>query len=339
MQTKIIEKYFFFGLLVATLLFTFFIFKPFWIVFVLGVSFAIVFYPIHKWFNLKLKLPNIFSALITVLLFVIILCGPVLGISALVFKQSQNVYNKVVTDGSVKPFMDKVEYKVNDVLPDIVTFDINQKTTDFVSYISKNIANIFSSTISAFFSFILMLLIMFYFLKEGEICKQMILKFSPLGAENDEKIISRLTQSINGVIKGSLLMALVQGTLLGTGFYIFGIPNGALWGVVAAVMSLIPTFGTALVSTPAIIFLFLTGNTAHAVGLLIWSALLVGTIDNILNPLVVGKKTNLPSVLILFSVLGGISFLGPVGILVGPITLSLLFALMSIYKNEFSKIN
>ncbi len=135
-------------------------------------------------------------------------------------------------------------------------FDINQQITGFISYLTGNIANIFTTTLSAFFSFVLVLFIIFYFLKEGTEYKKSIIALSPLGAENDEKIISRLTQAINGVIKGSLLIALAQGILLGFGFLIFGLPNAALWGVVAAVVSLIPTFGTSLVSVPAVIFLF-----------------------------------------------------------------------------------
>ena len=122
---------------------------------------------------------------------------------------------------------------------------------------------------------------------------------------------------------------------MGLGLWIFNVPNPALWGVVAAVMSLIPTFGTALVSVPAIIFLFVTGEVTSAVGLLIWATIAVGTIDNFLTPLVVGGKTNISPLLILFSVLGGISFLGPVGILLGPLTVSLLYTLISIYRNGF----
>jgi predicted PurR-regulated permease PerM len=336
MQTKTIEKYFFFGLLLSTLIFTFFIFRPFWIVLVLGVSFSIVLYPVYEFFK-KRRLPNWLSALVTVLLFMIVLCGPLLGIGTLVFKQSQNLYNIVTTDGNNGPFMKSIEEKINSVLPEGVTFDINKKTTDFVSYISNNIATIFTTTVSAFFSLILMLLIIFYFLKDGAQWRRSLIILSPLGDKDDEKIITRLAQAVNGVIKGSLLIAVAQGLLLGFGFWLFGVSNGALWGVVAAITSLIPTLGTALVSLPAIIFLFATGDTTSAVGLLIWSVVMVGMIDNFLGPLVVSKKIKISSLLILFSVLGGISLLGPVGILVGPLTVSLLYTLISIYRNEFKQ--
>lgn len=302
----------------------------------LGICFSVVLYPVYEWFQ-KRKLPSWLSALITLLLFIIIVCGPLLGISAVVFRQSQDVYHTVTDNGNTGPFLDSIETKINRILPSGMVFDINKKTTDFISYISNNIASIFTATVSAFFSFILMLLIMFYVLKDGAQWRKAVIVLSPLGDRDDEKIISRLAQAVNGVIKGSLLIALIQGVLLGLGLWIFGIPNAALWGVVAAITSLIPTLGTSLVSIPAIIFLFATGHTTAAIGLLIWAAIMVGMIDNLLGPLIVSKKINISSLFILFSVLGGISLLGPVGILVGPLTISLLYTLISIYRNEFKQ--
>lgn len=334
MQQKPAEKYFFFGLLLATLVFTFFIFRPFWITIILGVCFSIVLYPIYDWLTQK-KLPNWFSSLVTVLLFVIILCGPLLGIGVLVLNQSQDVYRTVVEDGGVRPFMNSVGNTINKFLPPGINFDINEKASSFVSYLSSNIAKIFSATVSAFFSFILMLLIMFYFLKDGTRWRKAVVILSPLADKDDEKIIRRLTLAVNGVIKGSLMIALIQGFMMGIGLWIFGVPNPALWGVVAAVSAMIPSIGTALISIPTIIYLFYTGDTVSAIGLLVWATVAVGLIDNFLAPYIVGSKINIPPLLILFSVLGGIAFLGPVGILIGPLSLSLLYALISIYRNDF----
>lgn len=336
MQTKVIERYFFFGLLLATFLFTFFIFRPFWIVLVLGLSFSIVLYPIYEWLNHR-KLPRWLASLLTVIFFIVVLCGPLLGIGALVFKQSQNVYYTVTDNNNTRPFLNSIETKINKILPEGIVFDINKKTTDFIFYISNNIANIFTTTVSAFFSFVLMLLIIFYFLKDGSEWRKAIVVLSPLGDRDDEKIIKRLAQAVNGIIMGSLLIGLIQGTLLGFGLWFFGIPNAALWGVVAALTSLIPTLGTSLVSIPAVVFLFVAGHTTSAVGLLIWAVVMVGMIDNFLGPLIVSKKINISSLFILFSVLGGIALLGPVGILVGPLTISLLYTLISIYRNEFQQ--
>jgi predicted PurR-regulated permease PerM len=336
MQTKIIERYFFFWLLLATMLFTFFIFKPFLIILVLGVSFAIVLFPIKEWLDKKGS-PGGLSSLLTLLFFIVIFCGPLLGIGLLVFNQSQDFYGVVVNGGDTTQFMNSINNSVNKILPSGMTFDLQQKALDFVSLLSQNITTIFSTTLSTIFSLILTLLTIFYFLKDGASWRQALITLSPLADVNDEKIISRMGLAVNGVIKGYLLVALAQGILMGIGLSIFGIPNPALWGVVAAVTSLLPTIGTALVSVPAILFLFATGNNSSAIGLIVWAAFLVGMIDNFLSPLLISKKVNIPSLLIMFAVLGGLAMFGPVGILIGPLTVSLLYTLISIYRDDFNQ--
>ncbi len=334
MQPKIVEKYFFFGLLLATLIFAFFIFSPFWIILVLGASFSVVLYPVYAWFNKK-HISNWFSALLTIFFFIIVLCIPFFGIGSIVFNQSQNLYHSMLVGGNSLPFIDLIGNKINNILPNGIFFNAKEITSTFVSYLTENFGNIFNTTVTAIFSFVLLLLTIFYFLKDGESWKKTFLKFSPLSDVNDEKILNKLSGTINGVIKGYLFVAFVQGTLTGIGLTIFHVPNPAIWAVIAGVASIIPPFGTAIVSIPAVIFLYATGHTGSSIGLLIWATFIVGTCDNLLNPYIVGHKINIPPFLILFSVLGGISLAGPVGVLIGPLTVSMLYALVEIYQLEF----
>ena len=134
MQTKFIEQYFFFGLLLGTLLFTFLIFKPFWAVLVLGMSFAIVLHPIFLWFQNK-KLPNWFSSLVTVFLFVVVLCIPIISISGMVFNQSQNVYQAIINQGSPESLIGALDTSINNLLPSGVTFNTGEKISNLVSII------------------------------------------------------------------------------------------------------------------------------------------------------------------------------------------------------------
>lgn len=338
MQTKVVERFFFFGLLLSTLIFTFMIFKPFWAVFVLGISFSIILHPIYEWMK-RHKLSDWLSALLTLILFVVAFCGPLLGIGALLFAQSQNVYEAVSANTNSSQFIESINVSVAQYLPEGYTFDANEKINEFLSFLSANVATIFTSVISAVISFLLMLFVMFFFLRDGEKWREGLILLSPLSNKDDEKIINKLKNSVNAVLKGYMFIAIIQGVMMGFGLWIFGIPNPALWGVVAAIASMIPTIGTALVSVPAIIFLLATGQTTQAIGMAIWAALLVGSIDNFLSPLIVGSKTNIPSLLILFSVLGGIAMMGPIGLLVGPLTISLLYSLISLYQHEFQVSN
>lgn len=334
MQPKIIEKYFFFGLLFATFVFTFFIFRPFWIVLVLGASFSIILYPVYSWLNKK-HLPSWLASILTLFFFIIVLCIPLFSIGIIVFNQSQSLYHSLINNGDIAPFISSMGNKINQFLPSGVSFDINDKISSFISFIVNNMTAIFSTTLSALLSFILLLLTIFYFLKDGKEWENTIVRLSPLSDTNDEKIINKLSQTINGVMKGTIFIALVQGILMAIGLSIFGVQHAAIWGVAAAITSLIPSVGTALVSVPAIIFLFWTGHTVPAIGLVVWSTIVVGAIDNFLTPYVIGNKIKIPPFLILFSVLGGISLLGPIGVLIGPLAISLLYTLTEIYQSEF----
>lgn len=336
MQTKIIERYFFFILLFAVFIFSFVIFSPFWIVLVLGVSFSIVLHPVFQWFKNR-KLPNWLSALLTVLFFIIIVAVPLFVIGAIVFNQSQNAYSLIINNINSFSFLDSLNNSINKYLPANISFDLHDKISIFITYISDNIASIFSSTLSTILSLVLTLLSIFYFLKDGARWRRALVVLSPLSDKNDEKIINRFSLAVNGIIKGYLLIALIQGILMGVGLAIFGVPNPALWGLLTMITAFVPTIGTAIVAIPAIIFLLATGQAVQAVGLLFWAAVIVGLIDNLLSPFIVGSRINLPPLLILFSVLGGISLLGPVGILIGPLTISLLYTLISIYRNEFKE--
>ena len=156
----------------------------------------------------------------------------------------------------------------------------------------------------------------------------------PLSNKNTGEILSKLKKSINRIFKGSFIIAIIQAFLAWIGFTIFGIPNAIIWAVVAGIASFIPSIGTSIVTIPAVLFLFFTGMQLQALGLLIWSAIIVGTVDNILTPYIISKDTDISSLFVLFSILGGVSLMGPLGILIGPLVLSLLYSLVSIYKKE-----
>ncbi|MEK7113537.1 MAG: AI-2E family transporter, partial [Patescibacteria group bacterium] len=310
-------------------------FRPFWVVLVLGVSFSVVLYPVYEWLKEKMKTPDWLSSALTVLLFVFIVAIPLFGIGVMVFNQSQDAYHVIVNNVDSLSFLDTVNVSINKILPENMSFDLYDKLSGFISFVVSNITGIFTFTLSAIFSALLTLLAVFYFLKDGASWKKSLITLSPLADTDDEKIIQKLSNGINGILKQYLLMALVQGILMGVGLTLFGVPNPALWGLVTIFAALVPTIGTALISIPAIIFLYATGHAMAAAGLLVWSISMVGMIDNLLSPVIVGKKINLPPFLILFSVLGGLSLLGPIGILMGPLTVSLLHSLLSIYRHEF----
>lgn len=328
------RKYFFFGLFVTGAVLTILILWPFAKVIVLSIALSAVFFPVYQFFKKILRVPWV-ASLVTVVIFLIVLCIPIFTIGTTVFKQSQGLYSWISDHGGLDNITKIFNRSIQNVFP-YGSINLHDSITAVAGKFSSSIGSIFTATLATIFSLFLVSLSMFYFLKDGISWKQILVHFSPLSDESGNKILSKLNSAINGIIKGYLLIALAQGLLMGIGLYLFKVPNPALWGVVAGFASLVPTVGTALVAIPATIFLLATGHTASGIGFAIWAGALVGTIDNFLNPYVVGKKISIHPLLVLFSVLGGIVLVGPIGILIGPLTISFMYALSSVYKTEVS---
>ena len=198
-------------------------------------------------------------------------------------------------------------------------------------WLSSNLTSFFSSVLNLTLSVFLYILCLFYLFRDGRSLTKNILAWSPLFDVHDTLILSKISTTVVSVLRGQLMIGLIQGFLTGIGFWIFGVPHPVIWGSVAAVASLIPAIGTSIVNAPAVIYLFLVGQTFQAFGLLIWAVLAVGLVDNLLGPYLINRGVKIHPFLILISVLGGISFFGPVGFIAGPVVLSLLFALLELY--------
>lgn len=323
-------------LLSITIIFTLLILFPFLTMFVLATAFAVVLNPIYIWIK-KYLVRNIswLASLLTVLIFLLGLCVPLFFIGKAVFYQTQNMYISVINSGdSANHFIETINSSIDKLLPAGFNFDIHSKITQLVSSLSGNLTKFFSATLNSIFMFLLMMLTLFYLLKDGEKWKKGFINIFPLRDEDTKEILINLEKSINQILKGSFLIAISQAFLAWFGFVIFGVPNAIIWAVVTGISSFVPTIGTSVVTLPAILFLFFTGMHVQALGLLIWSLLIVGLVDNILNPYIISKGSEISPLFILFAILGGISLMGPLGILVGPLVLSLLFSLISIYKKE-----
>lgn len=336
MDRKKLQLYFLLSVLAATSALVFFIFLPFAYPLILAMVFASIFRPVHK--KLSGFVPNKpgLAAFFTVLLVIIFILTPFVFLGMQIYQEVKQFYFSFFENGgmnAISILADNLMDKVRGLfpVPQDFSLDINGRIGQNYNLLLQNIGSVFSNLAHLIFNSFIFLIALYYLLKDGEKLKKAILALSPLADKDDEMIFKKLEAAVNSIVRGSLLIAIIQGALTAIGFFVFGIPNPVLWGSVAAIAALIPGVGTALVITPAIIFLFITGKTFAALGLLLWGALAVGLIDNFLGPKLIGGKMQLHPLLILFAVIGGIGFFGPVGFLLGPLTLSLFFALLEIY--------
>jgi predicted PurR-regulated permease PerM len=155
--------------------------------------------------------------------------------------------------------------------------------------------------------------------------------------EHQERLFKHIVDAVLAVVHGSLVVAMVQGLLAGLAYWVLGVPFAALWGVATGFFALLPVGGSTLVSVPASIYLFLQGETLRAVMLLVWSLGIVGTVDNILKPVLIGNRLGLPVLFLFFGILGGLALFGALGIVLGPVLFALLRALLDLYLEEYGE--
>ncbi len=227
-----------------------------------------------------------------------------------------------------------------DILPYKETIFL--KAGEMVGRLSSYLINSLSSVTVMTAQFIFMLFIflytMFFFLVDGEHILGRILHFLPLKPEDEERMLDKFTSVTRATLKGIAVIGLVQGALVGAAFATVGFPSAIFWGTVAAVMSMVPGIGTAIVWLPGVIILSMGGSYAAAIGLLAFGILVVGGIDNFLRPRLVGKDTRMHELLILFGTLGGILMFGVAGIIIGPIVAALVVTVWEIYGVAFQDV-
>lgn len=329
------ELYFLVTLLVGIGIITFLIFKPFLYALILGVIFATVFSPVHKRVLSALRENRGLSALLTTAFVLVVVVVPITLLSVQIFQESTALYSSLVDNGGTIGLSRGIEEALRSAgVPNLQagSLDFSQYMKQALGFLIEHLGTVFSNVAKIMAGIFVLFIAMYYLFKDGHQLKKSVISLSPLQDMYDETIFKKLELAINSVVRGSISVALVQGALTAIGLAIFGVPNPVLLGSIAAITALIPGVGTSIVLLPSILFLFFTGATTGAVGLLIWGIVAVGLVDNVLGPKIVGKGAKLHSFLILLSILGGISFFGPLGFLFGPLTLSLLFAFLEIYS-------
>jgi len=192
-------------------------------------------------------------------------------------------------------------------------FTIGQNTLEFV-------VNLF-----------VMLYLLFFLLRDGKALSAQAARALPLKPQHSRRLLDQFVTVVRATVKGNVVMALVQGTLGGMAFWVLGISGPLLWGALMALLSLLPAVGAALVWGPVALYLLATGSIWAAVGLTVWGVLVIGLVDNVLRPILVGKETQLPDYLVLIATLGGLSAFGLNGFVIGPVIAALFIATWDIF--------
>ena len=185
-------------------------------------------------------------------------------------------------------------------------------------------------------NFVLMIYLMFFFLRDGDYLIKLLIRALPLGDARERHLFKKFAEVSRATIKGNLVVAAVQGTLGGLIFWVLGIQGAMLWGVVMVVLSLLPAVGSGLVWVPAAIYLIVTGAVIEGIVLIAFGVLIIGLVDNVLRPLLVGRDTKMPDYMVLISTLGGLILFGLHGFVIGPVLAALFLSFWQIFMEEFN---
>ncbi|MFV0321502.1 MAG: AI-2E family transporter [Alphaproteobacteria bacterium] len=315
----------------------------------LAAILSMLFAPIFRWFNQHLKNRPIFSSILTIFTVIIALIFPLFFIIDIIIKQTSEymVHARTLTSNISQTstadtiiFIEKLPFghwiiaHQTEILTKVA--EISQKIATIVLNLLPAIGQ---QAVSFFLSMFIMLYAMFFFLQYKGNLFSKLFAYTGLPNEIKDELSERVISISRATIKGTIIIGIVQGLLGGIGFALTGAPAPAFLGAVMAIASIIPGIGTAVVWIPVVIYLFMQGQTMHATILLAWSAGIVGTIDNILRPRLVGNDTKMPDLLILISTLGGISVFGAVGIILGPVIAGLFVSIWAVVKDHNNDID
>jgi predicted PurR-regulated permease PerM len=315
-------------------------------IFLAGIFSALSF-PLYvrfgKWFKGRYKL----ASMTTIILIVLVILLPLAGLAGIITAQAIKVGETVkpwveqqlsepdAISSALKslPFMDQIEPYRNTIL---------KKAGEMVGGVSGFLINHLSSftlgTVNFLFMLFIMLYAMFFFLMDGGKLLEKILYYLPLEDHDERRMLDRFTSVTRATLKGTAVIGILQGGLAGLAFAVIGIPSAVFWGAIMTVLSIIPGIGSALVWGPAAIILAATGHLVKAIGLAVFCAIVVGSLDNLLRPILVGKDTQMHELMIFLGTLGGIMMFGVVGVIIGPIVAALFVTVWEIYGDAFKDI-
>lgn len=192
-------------------------------------------------------------------------------------------------------------------------------------------------TLEFMVSFFVMLYLLFFLLRDGRVLSRMIARALPLKAQHSQRLLDQFANVVRATVKGNVVVALVQGTLGWAAFQVLGIKGAVLWGAVMALLSLLPAVGAAMVWGPVALYLLSTGFIWSALGLTAWGVLVIGLVDNVLRPILVGRETRLPDYLVLVATLGGLTVFGVNGFVIGPVIAAMFIAAWDIFTQAWQE--
>lgn len=317
------------------------IFQPFLTAIMWAIVFSVVFYPVYA-FVLRFTKVKAIASLLTLVLIIVVIIGPFSYISYALIGEAGNLIGKdsagggaetarsLIFDKRIVRVIEKIQgYTGLEGNPEEILMDNTRKILkSALDKLSTGFTNVMSVTAN----FLFMLFAAFFFFRDGPGIMTKIKDYLPFSLQHKERLTGQIKDMIVSTIYGGVVVAIVQGTLGGLAFALLGISSPVLWGSVMALVSFVPMLGTAIIWVPASVVLLLEGMYAKGIALILIGIFVISMVDNILKPLIIGGRTKMPTVVIFFTVLGGIKVFGLLGLVMGPLVFALFLSVFEMFR-------
>jgi predicted PurR-regulated permease PerM len=309
---------------------------------------AILFRPLYRRLLKSMRQRRTLAALATVAIIIVMVILPLTVISALLLQEASGVYDRIQS-GELN--VGRYFRQVFSAMPEWVTNllnrfgltnlgDVQERLSSGLlrssQFFATQAINLGQNTFDFLVGLFVMLYLLFFLLRDGDELSRRLKDAVPLRAEYRKALFDKFTIVIRATVKGNIVVAVLQGALGGFIFWFLGIRAPVLWGALMAMLSLLPAIGTGLVWLPVAVYLLATGAVWQGIVLIAWGVLVIGLVDNVVRPVLVGKDIKMPDYVVLISTLGGLAVFGVNGFVIGPVIAAIFMAAWDIFATSRS---
>ncbi len=301
-----------------------------------ALTLAILFLPLHVRVEKVVKHPNIAALFSTAIVIVVVFVPAVFVVERLITEAASGIQSLQarVESGDLHTLLDS--YPTLAPLGSWIDqqFDLPSMMAAIATWLSNIGATFVKGSLLQAVEVLITFYLLFYFLRDRLAAETMIKAWLPLTPPESDQLLRRVSETVQATVYGTLAVAAVQGTLGGLMFWVLGLPTPLLWGLVMGLLSIVPVLGAFVVWIPASILLFLDGSWVRALILAAWGGLVVGSIDNVLRPMLVGNRPRLHTIPAFISIIGGLLLFGAPGFILGPLAATMTMMIVEIWMRH-----
>lgn len=326
---------------VAGIYFCYLLAAPFLPALAWALALAVLFAPLHRWLESKVKHPNLAAT-------ICVLVAALITVVSATFVAERIMGEAARGAETIKTMVESGEWRrAFETHPLIAPvghwieqqFDLPGMVNTATSWLTNTAASFVRGSIVQLIGFVLTFYILFYFLRDRSAALESLRSLSPLSRADMNRLFSDVIDTVHATLYGTLAVAVVQGAMGGLMFWWLGLPAPLLWGIVMGLLAIVPVLGAFVIWIPAAIFLVLEGSGGKALLLTLWGAIVVGGIDNLLYPMLVGSRLKMHTVLAFISIVGGLIVFGPSGLILGPVIFTVTRFLLEIWSSRNAAAN